>query len=87
MRDLDQRLADVANAPANTDFDELVAVMKAAGFEFRMGKKGHGIFTNRAYGVRQTVARPHHGPVKPVYVKDCLNAIDKLRALQEKTDG
>lgn len=37
-----------------------------------MGKKQHAIFTNQAYGKRQNVAKPHHGPVNPVYVRECL---------------
>ncbi|HYB91525.1 MAG TPA: hypothetical protein VEC38_10805 [Candidatus Binataceae bacterium] len=52
-----------------------------------MGSKQHGIFTNRTFNVRQTVAKPHHGPVKPVYVRDCLKAIEELQARQGKTDA
>src|SRR5260370_23440322 len=87
MADLEMLLGNVSQAPANTDFGTLVELMTLAGFELRMGKKQHAIFTNKAHGIRQTVAKPYHGPVKPVYVRECLKAIESLRVAQGKPDA
>ncbi|MGH7908138.1 MAG: hypothetical protein ACREP6_16075 [Candidatus Binataceae bacterium] len=88
MDDFDRAFAQVANAPANTRFKDLVKLMELAGFQTKYGKKGDiAIFTYPAYHVRQTAAKPHHGPVLPVYVKDWLKAIEKVRLLQGNTDA
>lgn len=87
MIELEQLFTDAVDAPANTDFAVLVKLMEAAGFKLKMGRRGHAIFTHRAYGIRQNVAKPHHGPVKPVYVRECLKAIEKVQLLQEKSDA
>jgi hypothetical protein len=84
---LEKLLDAVANAPANTRFDTLVRLMEAAGFRLRMGKRGHAIFIHRAYHILQNVAVPHHGPVKPVYVRECLKAIEKLQLLRGSTNA
>ena len=86
MTEFEKLWAAVSSAPANTDFATLVKLMASAGFELRMGKKQHAIFTNRAYGKLQNVARPHRGPVKPVYVRECLKTIEEIWVLQGKID-
>src|ERR1700677_1193312 len=51
-------------------------VMELAGFKTKYGTKGDiAIFTHAACNIRQTAAKPHHGPVLPVYVRDCLKAL------------
>jgi predicted RNA binding protein YcfA (HicA-like mRNA interferase family) len=87
VADFEKLLASVSNAPANTDFATLVQLMELAGFQLRMGKKQHAIFTNKTHAIRRTVAKPHHGPVKPVYVRECLKAIEELRFAQEKPNA
>ncbi len=86
MTEYEKLWAAVSSAPANTDFPTLMKLMKSAGFEMRMGRKQHAIFTNRRYGKLQNVARPHHGPVKPVYVRECLKTIEEIQVLQGKID-
>jgi hypothetical protein len=85
VTEFEKLLDAVSRAPANTDFATLVKLMRFAGFELRMGKKQHAIFINRTYGKLQNVAQPHHGPVKPVYVRDCLKIIEELRTLSGET--
>jgi hypothetical protein len=85
MTEFEELLTAVRGAPANTDFATLVKLMRSAGFDLRMGKKQHVIFINRTYGKLQNVAKPHRGPVKPVYVRDCLRIIEELRTLQGET--
>ncbi len=84
MTEFEKLWAAVSSAPANTDFATLVKLMEFAGFELRMGKKQHAIFTNRAYRKLQNVARPHHGPVKPFYVRECLKVIEEIQMFREK---
>ena len=86
MTEFEKLWAAVSNAPANTDFATLVKLMKSAGFELRMGRKQHAIFTNRRHGKLQNVARPHRGPVKPVYIRECLKMVEEIQVLQEKSD-
>lgn len=85
MNEFEKLWAAVSSAPVNTDFATLVKLMASAGFELRMGKQ-HAIFTNRGYGKLQNVARPHRGPVKPVYVRECLKIIEEIGVLQGKID-
>jgi hypothetical protein len=84
--DFEKLWSKVSSAPANTDFATLVKLMEFAGFELRMGKKQHAIFVHRTHHKLQNVAKPHHGPVKPVYVRECLKTIRELWGLQEKPD-
>ncbi len=84
--DFEKLLSEVSDAPANTDFATLVKLMEAAGFELRMGKKQHAVFLHRTHHKLQNLAKPHHGPVKPIYVRECLKIIKELQGLQEKPD-
>ena len=87
MVDFEQLFAEVCDAPANTRFEKLAKLMEAAGFKTKIGKKNHAIFTHPAYGIRQNVAIPHHGPMLPVYVRDCINTLEKLQVLKGNTDA
>jgi hypothetical protein len=82
MADLDKLFAAVRDAPANTDFNTLTSLMRSAAFDLRMGKKQHAVFINRTTRQLINVAKPHRGPVKPVYVRECLKVI--AAALTEK---
>ena len=84
MSEFEKLLTAVSAAPANTDFATLVKLMRSAGFELRMGKKQHGIFTSRIHRRMINVAKPHHEPVKPVYVRECLKTIAEVFAFREK---
>jgi hypothetical protein len=78
MSDFEKLLAAVTAAPANTNFGTLTKLMEGAGFEMRMGKKQHAIFINPTHGKLINVAKPHHGPVKPAYVRECLKTIAEI---------
>ncbi len=82
MTEFEKLLTVVSRAPANTDFSTLVKLVRSAGFELKMGKRQHAIYINRTYGKLQNVAKPHRGPVMPVYVLDCLMIIGVLRTVQ-----
>ena len=86
MTEFEKLWAAVKSAPANTDFATLAKLMKCAGFELRMGRKQHAVFLNRTYGKLLNVAKPHHGPVKPSYVRECLKIIEEIRTSQESSD-
>src|SRR5260370_34894783 len=63
VADLETLLANVSQAPASTDFGTPVALMTLAGLDVGMGQQHDARFTNKAQRIRQTVAKPHHGPV------------------------
>jgi hypothetical protein len=87
MAEFAKLLARIANAPASTRFGDLVKLMELAGFKTKYGTKGDiAIFTHAACNVRQTAAKPHHGPVLPVYIRDCLKAIAQVQLLQGDID-
>ena len=83
MLELEKLVRAVSAAPANTDFPSLVKLMRAAGFELRMGKKQHAIFIHHTQRRLVNVAKPHHGPVKPVYLRECLKVIAQIVPLSE----
>jgi hypothetical protein len=86
--ELARLFARATNAPASIRFTELVKLMELAGFKTKYGRKGDiAIFIHPSCHVLQTAAKPHHGPVLPVYVRDCLKAIEKVRLLQGKADA
>lgn len=80
--------AKVAQAKKSTRFEALVKLMEVWNFETTYGESGDiAIFRHRVYPVQTTAAKPHHGPVKPVYVRHCLNAIEQVQLHEEQGDA
>ena len=82
-------LTRIQQGPKSVRFAELVKVMKAFGFKDRPMEKGDGVvFSHTVYaGLIVTIAKPHHGPVLPVYVRTCLNAIEDIAIREAHTDA
>ena len=84
----DELRAKVASAPKATDIETLIRLMKSWGFVPRWNSANDNVvFWHGVYDVRQSAARPHHGPVLVPYVRKCLRAIDDVETLEAKSDG
>ncbi|MCE2928484.1 MAG: type II toxin-antitoxin system HicA family toxin [Candidatus Caenarcaniphilales bacterium] len=70
-------LSQVKENPKNVTVTELIKLMELIGFSFRRGSKNHYIFYYQSKTI--CVAPPHPGKhIKPVYVKECLKAIEEI---------
>lgn len=70
-------LNKVRASPKHVSLTELIKLMELVGFSWRRGSKNHYIFYYKSVTVG--VAPPHSGRfVKPIYVKNCLRAIDEV---------
>jgi hypothetical protein len=88
VNERERLFAKVAEGPKGVRFEVLVKLMELWGFSTRYNSKGDGaIFRHSAYGVMITAAKPHHGPVKAVYVRACLNAIEEVQIREAKSDA
>lgn len=80
MPNRDQMFQTAKQGVRNVRFADLVALMEAWGFNYRLGASGdNGIFVHPTHHESASTAKPHHGPVKPVYVRACLAAIGRVK--------
>jgi predicted RNA binding protein YcfA (HicA-like mRNA interferase family) len=78
-----KRLERLRQNPRDVSFEELRQVLVAEGFELDHATGSHHVFRAEAGKEILTVVVPFSRPVKTVYVKQALEAIDKLRQATE----
>ena len=73
----------VNSAPKQVSLTELIKLMELVGFTWRRGSKNHYVFYYKSITIG--VAPPHSGRfVKPIYVKNCLKAINEVIKNEER---
>jgi predicted RNA binding protein YcfA (HicA-like mRNA interferase family) len=77
-----KRLEKLRQNPKDVSFEELRQVLEAEGFQLDHATGSHHVFRAEAGDEVLTVVIPFARPVKVVYVKQVLDAIDKRRAVQ-----
>jgi hypothetical protein len=79
-------LEKARTAPDNVRWNQLLALMKAWGFEEKKTTEGacfpHPILAKQGSMMPQ-VPKPHSDKVKQPYIKTCIKAIDLIIELQE----
>lgn len=87
MNERERLLAKIEQGPKSVRLEDLEKLMELWGFKAKYGKSGDSvIFWHQLYRLPEppTAAKPHHGPVLSVYVKNCLKAIEIIRLKQEE---
>ena len=75
------------NNPKGWTYDEIVPILRRLGFEFQSGdKQGSHRYWHHPSKVTVGFADSGHGEVKPVYIKQFLEAIDSLEIPNEDKD-
>ena len=78
MQKYESLLNKIKNNPKHVSLTELIKLMELVGFSWRRGSKNHYIFYYKSVTIG--VAPPHSGRfVKPIYVKNCLKAIEVIK--------
>lgn len=65
--------------PKDVTFDELERILTHFGFSKRNGDGSHRVFTHPKTRIRPTI--PQKNPVKAVYVRTAIQAINEVREL------
>lgn len=87
MSEREDLFTKIADAPKATDIDALVKLMEVWGFAARWTSSNDNVlFWHKAYDIRASAARPHHGPVLAPYVRKCLRAIEEVQTIEAKSD-
>jgi len=73
-------LEKIRNGPNNTTLEEILTLMNSFGFNQKKTRDGFKFWYPQVNGIFAYVARPHgrEKKVLSVYVKGCLNAIDRI---------
>lgn len=82
MSKREKRIQRLRQNPNNVPFEELKSVLESEGFEHDHTTGSHYIFRATAGAEVLTIVVPFARPVKPVYVRKALAAIDAIRQSQ-----
>jgi len=82
MSKREKRLQRLRQNPNNVIFEDLKSVLESEGFEHDHTTGSHYIFRASAGAEVFTIVIPFARPVKPVYVRKALAAIDALHKSQ-----
>ncbi len=86
----DKRLEKLRQNPKNVSLDEFRKVLEDHGFYLDRIVGSHHIFRAETGNRVWKVVVPYHKPIKIIYVRQALEAIDEigqLDALEEDTNG
>jgi predicted RNA binding protein YcfA (HicA-like mRNA interferase family) len=79
---LEKRIRKLGRSPRDISSTELINILISLGFERRGGKGSHQCYKHpKMPQIKLTVPQQH--PLKEVYVKQALDAINKLRELED----
>lgn len=82
MTRLEKRIRKLRQSPRNISSRELINVLVSLGFELRGGKGSHQCYKHPELPqIKLTV--PEQNPLGEVYVKQALDAINKLKELED----
>jgi predicted RNA binding protein YcfA (HicA-like mRNA interferase family) len=79
---LEKRIRKLRQSPRNISSRELINILVSLGFELRGGKGSHQCYKHpKLPQIKLTVPQQH--PLKVQYIRQALNAISKLRELED----
>lgn len=81
MSTLDKTLAKMRNNPLDWRIDDLKSVADRFGIDWRNEGGSHHVFSFP--GVEDDLCVPARRPVKPVYVRQFVALVDKVKELQK----
>ena len=83
MTKLDKLFADIVNNPKDVRFEDIDRVLKYYGFECRNPKSGSSHYTYLHSLLPDILTIPKNRPIKAVYVKRAIGAIERLERGEE----
>jgi predicted RNA binding protein YcfA (HicA-like mRNA interferase family) len=79
---LEKRIRRLRQSPRNISSRKLISILVSLGFELRGGKGSHKCYKHpKLPQIKLTV--PQQNPLREMYVKQALNAINKLKELED----
>ena len=83
MTKLDKLFSDIVNNPKDVRFEDIDKVLKYYGFECRNPKGGSSHYTYFHSLLPDILTIPKSRPIKAVYVKKAISAIQQLDRSEE----
>lgn len=80
MSRIDKRLERMRNNPRDWRIDELQSMAKRLGIDCRNDGGSHHVFSHP--GVDFDLSVPVHRPIKPVYIRQFVALIERVRRLE-----
>lgn len=84
MTKYDKLYTKIVNNPKDIDFDGLDKVLRQHGFKRRQPRKGSSHYVYHHPDLPDLISIPKARPVKAIYVKDAIAAIEKLKEKGEQ---
>lgn len=81
-----KRLQKLRQSPKNVSLQELQQVLESFGFQLDRVSGSHYIFRAELGERVWRLTIPHHKPIKIIYVKQAIIAIDEIIQLQDELD-
>ncbi len=81
-----KRLQKLRQNPKNVSLHELQQVLEDFGFQIDRVSGSHYIFRAKIAGRVWRLTIPHHKPIKTIYVKQAIIAIDEIIQWQDEMD-
>ena len=78
MTKLDKLIDNIVNNPKDVRFEDIDKVLKYYGFECRSSKSGSSHYTYFHVSLPDILTIPKDRPIKAVYVKKAISAIQRL---------
>ncbi|NPV28965.1 MAG: type II toxin-antitoxin system HicA family toxin [Firmicutes bacterium] len=79
MTRFEKLYAKIANNPEDVKFEELDRLLRRYGFERRQPRKGSSHYSYHHPKLPDILTIPYARPIKAVYIKQALAAIEKLK--------
>jgi hypothetical protein len=76
----EKTLARMRNNPRDWRIDDLKAIAKHVGIDWRNERGSHHVFSFP--GAEEDVCVPAHRPIKPVYVRQFVALVDKAKEVR-----
>jgi len=76
----EKRLLKIRQNLTNVSFDDAKQLLLDYGFEHKRSEGSHQFFKYNKYGLKIDINIPFRRPIKEVYAKDVVKAIDRIIA-------
>lgn len=87
MSKREKRLQKVRQNPKNVSIDELEQLLNDYGIQRDHTTGSHYIFRYTLDGQNVRLTIPYRKPIKVIYIKEAIAAIDRIRVSEQKGDS
>ncbi|MDA8211208.1 MAG: hypothetical protein M0021_04935 [Clostridia bacterium] len=86
MTKFDKLYAKIVNNPKDVKFEDIDNILKKYGFECRQPSKGSSHYNYYHPALSELVTVPYARPIKAIYVKRAVAAIELVEKLKEGSE-